>query len=319
MTTGMGTSDKTTTADSAAPDRAREAASDAAAETLLNCYLREGGVWRPVPAADVPGLAEEGDTYLAVMPFPSERTMLLAGIRHLSPTHRHRFRLPVMVAMAGGTPWPVSLDTLSGMLADELGDTGLGDELSAPGSRGPDPTFLLSRVRQSVATASSFLRAREDEIDALWSAEPLSFIASEQASLLGDMAHPTTKSRWEMTSEQVEAYAPETAARFALRWLAVDPSLVEHDSATGTEAPRLTEQLLRDDPAVDGAALDAALQGLGARVLLPVRGSSSTCAPSRTSRRSSTRAASSISASSAAPSPRRRRCARSTTATGPGS
>ena len=270
MTTGMGTSDKTTTADSAAPDRAREAAADAAAETLLNCYLREGGVWRPVPAADVPELAEDGDTYLAVMPFPSERTMLLAGIRHLSPTHRHRFRLPVKVAMAGGRPWPVSLDTLAGMLADELGDTGLGDELSAPGSRGPDPTFLLSRVRQSVATASSFLRAREDEIDALWSAEPLSFIASEQASLLGDMAHPTTKSRWEMSPEQVEAYAPETAARFALRWLAVDPSLVEHDSAADADAPELTERLLRDDPAVDTAALDAALEGLGERVLVPV-------------------------------------------------
>ena len=266
----MGTSDKTTTPDSAAPDRAREAAADAAAETLLNCYLREGGAWRPVLAADVPELAEEGDEYLAVMPFPRERTMLLAGIRHLSPTHRHRFRLPVKVAMAGGVPWPVTLDTLAGMLADELGDTGLGDEPTGPGSRGPDPTLLLSRVRQSVAAASSFLRAREDEIDALWSAEPLSFIDSEQASLLGDMAHPTTKSRWEMTPEQVEAYAPETAARFALRWLAVDPALVEHDSAAGADAPELTERLLRDDPAVDTAALDAALEGLGERVLLPV-------------------------------------------------
>jgi siderophore synthetase component len=265
----MGPTDDPTTAD-AATDRAHEAAADAAAETLLNCYLREGGAWRPVAARDVPELAEEGDEYLAVMPFPSERTMLLAGIRHLSPTHRHRFRLPVKVAMAGGAPWAVSLDTLAGMLADELGDTGLGDELSGPGSRGPDPTFLLSRVRQSVAAASSFLRAREDEIDALFSAEPLSFIASEQASLLGDLAHPTTKSRWEMSPEQVEAYAPETAARFALRWLAVDPALVEHDSAAGAPAPQLTERLLRDDPAVDDAALDAALEGLGERVLLPV-------------------------------------------------
>jgi siderophore synthetase component len=269
MTTSMGPTDDPTTADGAA-DRAHEAAVDAAAETLLNCYLREGGVWRPVAARDVPELAEEGDEYIAVMPFPSERTMLLAGIRHLSPTHRHRFRLPVKVAMAGGLPWAVSLDTLAGMLADELGDTGLGDELSAPGSRGPDPTFLLSRVRQSVAAAGSFLRVREDDIDALFSGEPLSFIASEQASLLGDLAHPTTKSRWEMSPEQVEAYAPETAARFALRWLAVDPALVEHDSAAGAPAPQLTERLLRDDPAVDGDALDAALEGLGERVLLPV-------------------------------------------------
>lgn len=259
-----------TTADSAAQGRARDAAAAAAATALLNCYMREGGEWRPVPAGDVPELAEEGDTYLAVMRFPSERTMLLAGVRHLSPTHRHRFRLPVKVAMAGGMPWGVTLDTLAGMLADELGDTGLGDDLSSPGSRGPDPTLLLSRVRQSVAAASSFLQARDADVDVLWSAEPLSFIASEQASLLGDIAHPTTKSRWEMSPEQVEAYAPETAARFVLRWLAVDPQLVEHDSATATSAPELSEALLRDDPAVDVAALDAALEGLGERVLLPV-------------------------------------------------
>lgn len=269
MTASMGSTDETT-ADGGAQERAREAAAAAAAETLLNCYMREGGAWRPVPAGDVPDLAEEGDTYLAVMPFPSDRAMLLAGVRHLSPTHRHRFRLPVRLAIAGGSPWAVSLGTLAGMLVDELGDTGLGDLPTAAGSRGPDPTFLLARIRQSVAAVSSFLQAREGEIDALCSAEPLSFIASEQASLLGDIAHPTTKSRWGMSPEQVEAYAPETAARFVLRWLAVDPALVEHDSATATSAPELTEQLLRDDPAVDAAALEAALEGLGERVLLPV-------------------------------------------------
>ena len=45
---------------------------------------------------------------------------------------------------------------------------------------------------------------------------------------------------------------------------------MEQDSATGTPAAELTEQLLRADPAVDGAALDAALAELGERVLLPV-------------------------------------------------
>jgi len=253
-----------------ASERALRAAAAAAAETLLNCYMREGGVWRPIPASDVPHLVEEGDAYLAVMPFPDERSMLLAGIRHLSPIHRHRFRMPVQVAMAGGAPLTVSLDTLAGMLADELGDTGLGDELTAAGTRGPDPTFLLARVRQSVAAVGSFLQARAGEIDALWDAGPLRFIDSEQAGLLGDMAHPTAKSRWEMTPEQVDAYAPETAARFALRWLAVAPELVEHDSAGAQSAPQMVQRLLRDDPAVDAAALDAVLGELGDRVLLPV-------------------------------------------------
>ncbi|HWC26415.1 MAG TPA: IucA/IucC family protein, partial [Solirubrobacteraceae bacterium] len=251
--------------------RGYKAAVSAATETLLNCYMREGGEWRPVPAERVPEFAQEGDEFVAVLPFPDERTAVLAGVRHLSPTHRHRFRTPASVAMAGGKPWEVSVDTLMGMLADELGTPEVvDDDLSAPGSRGPDPTFLLSRIRQSIATVGAFLDTRGDEVDALWSADPMSFIESEQAGLVGHMAHPTAKSRWELDAEQTAAYAPEAQARFALHWLAVDPALVEHDSATGTPAPDLVERLLRDDPAVDEAALDDVLAGLGPRVLLPV-------------------------------------------------
>jgi siderophore synthetase component len=250
--------------------RGYEAAVSAATEALLNCYTREGGEWHPVPAARVPEFAQEGDEFVAVLPFPDERTAVLAGVRHLSPTHRHRFRTPAYVAMAGGKPWAISIDTLMGMLADELGATLYDDDISAPGTRGPDPTFLLSRIRQSIATVGAFLDARSEDVDRLWSAAPLGFIDSEQAGLLGHMAHPTAKSRWELDAEQTSAYAPEAQARFALRWLAVDPVLVEHDSATGTPAPELTERLLREDRAVDGAALDAALADLGPRVLLPV-------------------------------------------------
>ena len=250
--------------------RGYEAAVSAATEALLNCYTREGGEWRPVPAAGVPEFAQEGDEFVAVLPFPDERTAVLAGVRHLSPTHRHRFRTPAYIAMAGGKPWAVSIDTLMGMLADELGNTLYDDDISAAGTRGPDPTFLLSRVRQHVATLGAFLDARADDIDALWSADPLRFADSEQAGLLGHLAHPGAKSRWELDPEQTTAYAPESAARFALRWLAVDPALVRSDSADEASAAELVERLLRGDPAVDGAALDAALADLGERVLLPV-------------------------------------------------
>lgn len=250
--------------------RAHDVAVQAATETLLNLYLLEGGAWRPMPVADVEDLAEDGDVYVAVLPFPDLRAVLIAGITHLSPTHRHRFSHPVKMGVAGGNPIAVGFDTLVGMLADSLGDTGEGEELTAPGSRGPDPTALLTRIRHSVTAVAGFLTAREDEIDALWSAEPLRFIDSEQALLFGHAMHPTPKSRIEMSPEQVDAYAPERSARFALHWLAVDPSIVEHDSATGTPATELAEQLLRDDPAVDVAALDAALEPLGDRVLIPV-------------------------------------------------
>jgi siderophore synthetase component len=257
------TSDDTTTA------RAQAAAGEAATEALLNCYMREGGEWRPVPADSVPQLAHPGDTHLAAMPFEDLRAMLLIGITHLSPTHRHRFRLPVEIAMAGGNPVAVSLDTVAGMLVDQLGDPGLGDDPVSADRRGPDPTALLYRIRASTKAVGAFLAARDGEIDELFGAAPLSFIESEQALLLGHMLHPTPKSRTEMTDDALLAYAPETAAQFQLHWLAVAADLVEHDSATGTPAPELAERLLRDDPAVDGAALDAALEGLGERILIP--------------------------------------------------
>ena len=247
-----------------------DAAVRAVTEAVLNCYTREGGQWRPLPAATLPDLAGEGDEYVAVMPFPEDRTAILAGIRHLSPTHRHRFRTPAQVAMAGGEPWTISLETLMSMLADELGETHAGPEMTSREMRGPDPTLLLARIRQNVNAIGTALDARADEVDALWNAEPLRFIDAEQAGLIGHMAHPTSLSRWGMEPADLAAYAPERQARFALRWLAVDPSLVEQDSATGTAAADLTERLLRDDAAVDGAALDAALADLGERVLLPV-------------------------------------------------
>ncbi|MEA2194232.1 MAG: hypothetical protein QOG42_666 [Solirubrobacteraceae bacterium] len=250
--------------------RGFDAALRAVTEAVLNCYTREGGEWRPLPAASLPDLAHEGDEYVAVMPFPEDRTAILAGIRHLSPTHRHRFRTPAQVAMAGGEPWAISLETLMSMLADELGETHAGAEMTSREMRGPDPTLLLSRIRQSVSAIGTVLDARADEVDALWSAAPLRFIDAEQAALLGHMAHPTALSRWGMQPADVAAYAPERQARFALHWLAVDPSIVEQDSAAGTSAGELTERLLRDDPAVDGGALDAALADLGERVLLPV-------------------------------------------------
>ncbi|MDP1850255.1 MAG: IucA/IucC family protein [Solirubrobacteraceae bacterium] len=247
-----------------------DAAVRAVTEAVLNCYTREGGEWRPLPASTLSELAAEGDEYVAVFPFPEDRTAVLAGIRHLSPTHRHRFRTPAQIAMAGGEPWPISLETLMSMFADEMGETHAGPEMTSRDKRGPDPTLLLSRIRQSVTAIATALDARAEQVDELWSAEPLRFIDAEQAGLIGHMAHPTSLSRWGMEPDDLAAYAPERQARFALRWLAVDPSLVEQDSATGTSAAALTERLLRDDAAVDGAALDASLAGLGERVLLPV-------------------------------------------------
>ena len=107
----------------------------------------------------------------------------------------------------------------------------------------------------------------------LWSADPLTFIESEQAGLDRSHGPPDAEESLGDGEQRGDVYAPESQAQFALQasgWPSI-PALVEHDSATGTPAARSSpRRLLRDDPAVDGAALDAALSDLGERVLLPV-------------------------------------------------
>ncbi len=225
-----------------------------ATETLLNCFVREGGAWQVLPAQDAPEFAAPGDTHVAVLEL--DGATLLAGVRYLSATHRHRFRTPVLMASDGVAPRVVGFDALAELLVSELG-------------AGPHAAAALRRIGASASAVALFLEARGDEVDGLWSAAPLGFVATEQALLLGHMLHPTPKSRTEMSAADLVAYAPELGARFALHWLAVRASAVEHDSATGTPAPQLTERLLRDDPDVDCGALDVALAGLDERVLVP--------------------------------------------------
>ncbi|WP_172885751.1 IucA/IucC family siderophore biosynthesis protein [Jiangella sp. DSM 45060] len=174
----------------------------------------------------------------------------------MSATYRHQLELPALLQLADAEPRPVGLAQLAVLLADTL-----------PALR-TEP--LLTRVLDSAAAVAGYLDGRADEIDQLWSAEPLPFAATEQALLLGHLVHPTPKSRGELGAVERLRFSPETGGRFALRWLAVDRDLVRHGSALDTPAPELAEALLRDDPTVDHAALRATRDAVGGdRVLIP--------------------------------------------------
>jgi len=226
-----------------------QAATAAASETLLNCYLRESSGWR---------LA--GDA--VVIPVARRGAQLTVDVAYRSPTFRHRYRWPARL-VAGGRESALGFPALAGLLLDELG----------PASDGPEPsgapTELLARMLDSLHAVTGYLELRRDDIDRLWSAEHLSFIASEQALLLGHPLHPTPKSRGEMSPRDRAMYSPETQGQFQLHWLAARPEVVRHASATGRPAPEESATLLRSDPTVDPDQLDALLDGSGNRVLLP--------------------------------------------------
>ncbi|HWK30135.1 MAG TPA: GNAT family N-acetyltransferase [Solirubrobacter sp.] len=192
---------------------ALDAASLAAHTTLLNCYLREGGAH-----------AFDGDTLVI--------GALRAELAHRSAFFHHRFRGP---ACEDGRP----LDVAS-----------LAERLARALDPAADPAPLLERVRASLASVATVLEARADDVERLWSAEPLTFEETEQALLLGHPLHPTPKG----LSGRLGRYTPELRPRFQLHWLSVNADLVAHDSATGTPAPELAARL-RGRPAPRGRVL----------------------------------------------------------------
>jgi siderophore synthetase component len=230
---------------------AADAATAAATETLLNCYLRETDGWR-----------FEGDQL--VVPLRRLQADVVVTVRYRSPTLRHRFAWPARLAGRGTATVPVGYATLASMLLDELhpapSDARAGTEA---------PTRLLARMLESLHNVTEFLDLRRDEVDRSWSADPLPFIRSEQALLLGHPLHPTPKSRSEMSPRERRLYSPETQGRFPLRWLAAAPHVVKHASATGTPAPLMTEQLARAGGAANAATVDAVRDQWPDRLLLP--------------------------------------------------
>ena len=107
-------------------------------------------------------------------------------------------------------------------------------------TRAPRRTRSSSRVRESLDAVSTVLEARGDDVERLWSAQPLRFEESEQALLLGHPLHPTPKG----LCGRLRQYTPELRPQFRLHWLSVDADIVAHDSATGTPAPELAARLL---------------------------------------------------------------------------
>jgi siderophore synthetase component len=129
---------------------------------------------------------------------------------------------------------PLEVPALAGLLAEAL-------------DAGASPEALLARVRESLDAVAGFLDARRDDVERLWSAEPLGFADSEQALLLGHPLHPTPKG----LAGRLARFAPELRPHFPLHWLSVAAERVVHDSATGTPAPALAARLLGEE-ALDG-------------------------------------------------------------------
>ncbi|WP_129311560.1 IucA/IucC family protein [Streptomyces sp. L2] len=212
-------------------------ADEAVAHTLLNCLLREvSGPERQTAVSD-------GHLLLRL---PRRGVLLRIALRRTSLLGAHRFAGPVTEQRDDA--WSeIDWRVLAEYTHDELFlHTGVRNkeflEQIASSHQAISAT-LATRTTPGAETVARSLRLADDRLAA--------YLASEQSLLFGHRFHPTPKAR---TGDAASwpAYAPEAAAVFPLRHLAVREHLIAEETAEADA----TEVLNRLHPALpDGYRL----------------------------------------------------------------
>ncbi len=200
MSVPSGTTHAPTTASDALPT-----ADLAAAHTLLNCLLRE------VSGPEHQTAVDDGHLFLRL---PRRGVLLRVALRRTSLFGAHRFTGPVAEQRPGDGSW-AEVDWLR--LAEHTRA-----ELSL--RTGVSNDEFLAQVRSSHAGVAAALAAPRGK-----HTDP--YLSSEQSLPLGHRFHPTPKARTGAASAW-SSYAPESAATFPLRMLAVREELVAQETAT---------------------------------------------------------------------------------------
>ncbi|MDO0909550.1 IucA/IucC family protein [Streptomyces sp. DT2A-34] len=183
-------------------------ADEAVTHTLLNCLLRE------VSGPEHQTVVTDGDLLLRL---PRRGVLLRVALRRSSLLGAHRFTGPVSEQRDGD--WTeVDWRRLAEYTHDELS--------LRTGVRNEEFLEQIASSHEAVATALADRRAAAPSADRL---APLpAYLASEQSLLFGHRFHPTPKARTG-DPRAWSAYAPEVAAAFPLRHLAVRADLIAEE------------------------------------------------------------------------------------------
>lgn len=201
----------------AAPTRL-PTADEAVTHTLLNCLLRE------VSGPEHQTAVVDGDLLLRL---PRRGVLLRVALRRASLLGAHRFTGPVTEQRDGAwveVDWPRLAEYTRAELSLR---TGVSNE------------EFLEQIASSHEGVSAAIAADRRPVPATESAPKwhADYLASEQSLLFGHRFHPTPKARGGDLADW-SAYAPETAAAFPLRHLAVRDHLIAEETALpGATAP----------------------------------------------------------------------------------
>lgn len=183
-----------------------QAADAAAAEALLRCWVRETGA----------SVAPAGTSLELLL--PASGVTLRVPVLHRSQTGWHRFGRPRFAAggALAGTP------AVAGLLAAELA-----------ARSGLDPVATGDLATRALLSAERVaVHLRERRADPSDPTGDCSFLAGEQALLLGHPFHPAPKSRPGASDAELSALSPEVRGAVALHWFAAHPSIAAAGSAS---------------------------------------------------------------------------------------
>ncbi|MFE6162546.1 IucA/IucC family protein [Streptomyces sp. NPDC056486] len=211
-------------------------ADQAVTHTLLNCLLRE------VSGPEHQTAVVDGDLLLRL---PRRGVLLRVALRRASLLGAHRFTGPVTEQRDGGwveVDWPRLAEYTHAELSLR---TGVSNEefLEQIASSHEGVSAAIAAARPAPARGA----APVTDTAPKWLAD---YLASEQSLLFGHRFHPTPKARGGDLADW-SAYAPETAAAFPLRHLAVRNHLIAEESAR----PGATDPLDRLGTVPDGYRL----------------------------------------------------------------
>jgi L-2,3-diaminopropanoate---citrate ligase len=242
-------------------DIGRVWAETAAAERLLNAYLRETGAADPRLSPDDPRLGdlpaeilEEITGQGAPMQVVLEATgvVLLGSVSYYSPFGHHRY---------GRSFWIARNDTadvtrighcreLAKALLNELAASA-----TLPLSRTDLVDTLLSHLENSLEKTRTYVERslREGRSFSQLSGADR-FSAAEQSLVYGHPFHPAPKSSQGFSAEDLRRYAPEMGASFVLHYFACAPEIVR-EASVGPDAA--------DESWIPAGVREAAAQQLG--------------------------------------------------------
>ncbi len=194
-----------------------------AIQCFFNGLLKETQCW-------------EKDDELSVfrVPLASQGTELLIPYSHYSVSGPHQLTYPLLLTLTDSNT-PLSFEKALNLILAEPSIVGnIHDETRE---------LFIQRVLSSLGNTGAALAKRQDELAAIFT-QPSSFIAAEQALLLGHNMHPAPKYRSDFDDADF-CFAPESGESFSLYWFAVNPERLAGELAGGFYADAV-EAILDD-------------------------------------------------------------------------